>query len=77
MTKSIDINLLFAIFFFFLYNTTNEVFFHGFSQQMWPNPHETSYLVTFTKEILNGKLRFLRSIVKNATLLKLTLLHGC
>ena len=26
---------------------------------MWPNPHETAYLVTFTEEILNGKLYFL------------------
>ena len=25
---------------------------------MWPNPLETSDLVTFTEEILNGKLRF-------------------
>ena len=28
---------------------------------MWPNPHETTDLVTFTEEILNGKLRFLCS----------------
>ena len=26
---------------------------------MWPNPQETAYLVTFTEEILNGKLHFL------------------
>ena len=26
---------------------------------MWPNPQETADLVTFTKEILNGKLHFL------------------
>ena len=26
---------------------------------MWPNPRETADLVTFTEEILNGKLRFL------------------
>ena len=25
---------------------------------MWPNPHGTADLVTFTDEILNGKLRF-------------------
>ena len=25
---------------------------------MWPNPEETADLVTFTEEILNGKLRF-------------------
>ena len=28
---------------------------------MWPNPHETADLVTFTVEILNGKLHFLSS----------------
>ena len=26
---------------------------------MWPNPEETADLVTFTEEILNGKLNFL------------------
>ena len=26
---------------------------------MWPNPEETANLVTFTEEILNGKLHFL------------------
>ena len=26
---------------------------------MWPNPHETASLATFTEEILNGKLHFL------------------
>ena len=28
---------------------------------MWPNPQETADLVTFTTEILNGKLHFLYS----------------
>ena len=28
---------------------------------MWPNPHETVDLVTFTEEILNGKLHCLCS----------------
>ena len=28
---------------------------------MWPNPRETANLVTFTEEILNGKLHFLWS----------------
>ena len=28
---------------------------------MWPNPQETADILTFTKEILNGKLQFLRS----------------
>ena len=30
---------------------------------MWPNPQETADLVTFTEEILNGKLHFLCSDV--------------
>ena len=28
---------------------------------MWPNPQETADILTFTEEILNGKLQFLRS----------------
>ena len=28
---------------------------------MWPNPQETAHLVTFTEEILNGKLNVLCS----------------
>ena len=28
---------------------------------MWPNPQETADLVTYTEEILNGKLHFLCS----------------
>ena len=28
---------------------------------MWPNPQETGDLVTFTEEIVNGKLHFLCS----------------
>ena len=31
---------------------------------MWPNPQETADLVTFTEEILNGKLWLLCSSVK-------------
>ena len=30
---------------------------------MWPNPQETADLVTFTEEILNGKLHFLCSFL--------------
>ena len=30
---------------------------------MWPNPKETADLVTFTEEILNGKLRFFAVVV--------------
>ena len=26
---------------------------------MWPNPHEIVDLITFTEEVLNGKLHFL------------------
>ena len=29
---------------------------------MWPNPEETSDLVTINGEIFNGKLHFLRSV---------------
>ena len=29
---------------------------------MWPNPQKTVDLVTFTEEILNGKLNFLCSV---------------
>ena len=29
---------------------------------MWPNPQETADLVTFTEEILNGKLHFSCSV---------------
>ena len=28
---------------------------------MWPNPKETADLVTFTEEVLNGKLHFSHS----------------
>ena len=28
---------------------------------MWPNPHDTTDLVTFTEEILNGKIHFFGS----------------
>ena len=31
---------------------------------MWPDPQETADLVTFTEEILNGKLHFLYSDIK-------------
>ena len=31
---------------------------------MWPNPQETADLVTFTEEILNGKLHFLCSVME-------------
>ena len=29
---------------------------------MWPNPQENADLVTFTEEIVNGKLHFLCSV---------------
>ena len=32
---------------------------------MWPHPQETADLVTFTEEILNGKLHFLWSALYN------------
>ena len=33
---------------------------------MWPNQQETADLVTFTEEILNGKLHFLYSVYRTA-----------
>ena len=30
---------------------------------MWPHPQETADLVTFTEEVLDGKLHFLCSVV--------------
>ena len=32
--------------------------------QMWPNPQQTTKLVTFTEEILNEKLHFLCSVLR-------------
>ena len=32
---------------------------------MWPNPQETADLVTFTEEILKGKLHFLCSSIQS------------
>ena len=47
---------------------------------MSPNPQETEDLVTFTEEILNGKLYFLCSVTENQTkqglLLNLVKLDG-
>ena len=37
---------------------------------MWPNPQENADLVTFTEEVLNGKLHFLRSDHKLALFIK-------
>ena len=42
---------------------------------MWPNPQETADLVTFTEEILNGKLHFLCSAVGYALIHKNWELH--
>ena len=42
--------------------TKNEVLHKGFLQQMWQNPQFPADLVTFTGEILNGKLHFLCSV---------------
>ena len=41
--------------------TKNEVFQLKISSVMWPNPQFPVDFVTFTKEILNGKLHFLCS----------------
>ena len=45
----------------FQHCTKSQVFHYRFLQKMWPNPQETADLVTFTEEILNGKLHFLCS----------------
>ena len=37
---------------------------------MWPNPQETADLVTFTEEILNGKLHFLCSATIELVIIK-------
>ena len=42
--------------------TAQKMMDYGFLQHMWPNPLETVDLVTFTEEILNGKLHFLGSV---------------
>ena len=34
---------------------------------MWPNPHETANLVTFTEQVRNGKLYFLWSVAPSQT----------
>ena len=34
---------------------------------MWPNPQKTADLVTFTEDILNGKLHFLCSVIDLVT----------
>ena len=39
----------------------NDIFNSGFLQQRWPNLHDILDLVTFTKEILSGRLYFLCS----------------
>ena len=36
---------------------------------MWPNPQETADLVTFTEEILNGKLHFLCAVFIDSTII--------
>ena len=42
----------------FLYFTKNDAFHAGFLQKIKSNPEETEDLLTFTKEIVNGKLNF-------------------
>ena len=46
---------------------------------MWPNPQETAEtadLVTFTEEILNGKLHFLTNLVRGFLMRVAMLLYG-
>ena len=45
--------------------TKNGAFHEGGLQWMWLNPQETADLVTFTEEILYGKLHFLCNVPKS------------
>ena len=45
----------------FTHCTKNEVFYYGFLQSVWPSPQFPEDLITFTEEILNGKLHLLCS----------------
>ena len=40
----------------------NEVLYQRFLQELWPNQQETADLLTFTGEVLSGKLLFLCSV---------------
>ena len=42
---------------------------------MWPNPQFPADLVTFAEEILNGKLRYLRSVYFSERLNNFQVLH--
>ena len=42
---------------------------------MWPNPQENANLVTFTKEILNGKLHFLCSVIQPLSPVNISIFH--
>ena len=44
---------------------------------MWPNPHETAHLVTFTEEIVNGRLHFLYSVRIKLLSIKLPRIVAC
>ena len=44
---------------------------------MWPNPQKTTDLVTFTEEILNGKLHFLCSVFSGKVLSKKSVQTTC
>ena len=60
-----------------LHCAKNEISHWEFLQLMWSVPQETADLVTFIKEILNGKLHFLFSMqcVKRARTLSFSGLH--
>ena len=48
----------------------NEVFHQGFLQYMWPNPEDTTDLVTFTEEIFNAKVVcFIDKVLLNKVIL--------
>ena len=56
-----SLSSLFLVLKFTLHCTANGVFHQRFLQWMWPNSQFPVDLLTFTEEILNGKLHFLCS----------------
>ena len=43
---------------------------------MWQNPQETGDLVTFTEEILNGKLYYLSSVIQFISVVKFAITYS-
>ena len=58
------------------YQTVNDVCHYGYLQWIWPNTQFSADLVTFTVEILDGKLHFLCSDVLPGWCFDILLLLG-